>query len=378
MELLDIIDTDLPTTGSVNMNSDKIMIVQGGVLKRTSPNVLRGFAPTGSLPPVAGDVDVTLTESSYATTDSTDNITSVTGLEEGQIFRYEFTENGGNITDGGLLEIQGKEIIGRAAGDVAEFIGKAGGVVKVNYIRKSGAQTRFPIIHVRTLTTSNVTIATALNNGDVLNGVTLATNDLVLLAGQTALEQNGVYVVGVTPARYSMLDTFDSFQGVLIVCDEGTRNATAILTTNSAPGGVIDVDDLTFELIVGRAGRMDTDAEFMRFISTGLMLNSLDANFFTFLRILEVQTVNRTLGFVLGDASRTVTIAQGNPTIAETYAQLTPVAFASLPASPAFGMIAAVNDANHHSWGDSISGGSGDSVIVWYDGADWRVMGGQP
>ncbi len=49
---------------------------------------------------------------------------------------------------------------------------------------------------VRAATTVNVTIATALNNGDTLDGVTLATNDMVLVKNQSAPAENGIYVVG--------------------------------------------------------------------------------------------------------------------------------------------------------------------------------------
>ncbi len=54
---------------------------------------------------------------------------------------------------------------------------------------------------VRAATTANITIAGALNNGDTLDGVTLATGDLVLVKDQTTAAQNGVYVVGATPVR---------------------------------------------------------------------------------------------------------------------------------------------------------------------------------
>lgn len=56
-------------------------------------------------------------------------------------------------------------------------------------------------------TTANITIATALNSGDILNGRTLANGDRVLVKDQTVTEQNGVYVVSATPARATDFDT---------------------------------------------------------------------------------------------------------------------------------------------------------------------------
>src|SRR5690348_17091598 len=51
----------------------------------------------------------------------------------------------------------------------------------------------------RAATTANITISTALNNADVLDGVTLATGDRVLVKNQTTEKENGIYIVGVTP-----------------------------------------------------------------------------------------------------------------------------------------------------------------------------------
>ena len=50
-------------------------------------------------------------------------------------------------------------------------------------------------------TTANITIATALNSGDSLDGVTLANGDRVLVKDQSTATQNGLYVVGDTPVR---------------------------------------------------------------------------------------------------------------------------------------------------------------------------------
>src|SRR5438552_10554601 len=58
----------------------------------------------------------------------------------------------------------------------------------------------------RAATTANITIATALNNADTLDGVTLATGDRVLVKDQTAGAENGIYVVGVTPTRAFDMD----------------------------------------------------------------------------------------------------------------------------------------------------------------------------
>jgi len=60
-------------------------------------------------------------------------------------------------------------------------------------------------IKVRCATTANITIATALNNGDTLDGVTLSTDDKVLVKNQSTASQNGIYIVGSSPARWSKM-----------------------------------------------------------------------------------------------------------------------------------------------------------------------------
>lgn len=88
---------------------------------------------------------------------------------------------------------------------------------------------------VRAATTANITIATALNNGDTIDGVTLATGDRVLVKDQSTGSENGIYVVGATPARADDADTSaDVTAGMFVFVTEGTANGDNgfILTTN--------------------------------------------------------------------------------------------------------------------------------------------------
>lgn len=103
---------------------------------------------------------------------------------------------------------------------------------------------------VRAATTGNVTISTALNNGDSIDGVTLATNDLVLVKSQTAPEENGVYVVGAVPARSSQFDTYDEHVGTQIVVEEGSANADTIYFCTSNLGGTLDTTAINFTKLV--------------------------------------------------------------------------------------------------------------------------------
>lgn len=88
----------------------------------------------------------------------------------------------------------------------------------------------------RVATTANITIATALNNGDTLDGVTLATGDRVLVKNQTTGSQNGIYVVGASPARADDYAASVKIVGSVVVVTEGTTNAdTAWMCTTNAP-----------------------------------------------------------------------------------------------------------------------------------------------
>lgn len=103
---------------------------------------------------------------------------------------------------------------------------------------------------VRAATTGNITISTALNNGDSLDGVTLATGDLVLVKNQGSPEFNGVYVVGAVPARAAEYDTYDEHAGSLIAVQEGTTNADTLWLSTSNVGGVLDTDPIQFSKMV--------------------------------------------------------------------------------------------------------------------------------
>jgi hypothetical protein len=91
---------------------------------------------------------------------------------------------------------------------------------------------------VRVATTANITISTALNNGDSLDGVTLATGDRVLVKNQTTTKENGIWVVGTSPARATDADAAGELSGgSSVYVEEGTVNdgSTWVIST---PGSI--------------------------------------------------------------------------------------------------------------------------------------------
>ena len=94
-----------------------------------------------------------------------------------------------------------------------------------------------PKASVRVASTGNITIATALNSGDTIDGVTLANGDRVLVKDQTDKTENGIWVVGSTPARSTDADGAGELSGgSFTFVEEGTANADVgyVITTNGS------------------------------------------------------------------------------------------------------------------------------------------------
>lgn len=90
---------------------------------------------------------------------------------------------------------------------------------------------------VRVATTATGTLATAFENGDTVDGVTLATGDRILLKNQSSATENGIYVVAASgaPARASDADSGAELVNASVYVQEGTTNADKqfVCTTNA-------------------------------------------------------------------------------------------------------------------------------------------------
>lgn len=84
---------------------------------------------------------------------------------------------------------------------------------------------RPPKQSVRLLATTNIVIASALENGDTVDGVVVATGDRVALTGQSTPAQNGVYVVVASGAasRATDMDTQAELIGATFTVDAGSH-----------------------------------------------------------------------------------------------------------------------------------------------------------
>lgn len=91
---------------------------------------------------------------------------------------------------------------------------------------------------VRAATTTNGTLATAYANGSVIDGVTLATGNRILLKNQTTQADNGIYTVNASgaPTRATDMDAAAEFVNATVYVSEGTTLAdTAWTQTANAP-----------------------------------------------------------------------------------------------------------------------------------------------
>ena len=101
-------------------------------------------------------------------------------------------------------------------------------------------------------TTANITISTALNNGDTLDGVTLSTNDRVLVKDQSTASQNGIYIVGSSPARADDLAAGANAAGMFTFVEQGTVNAdNGFVCTSNSGSAVVGTNNLTFAQFSG-------------------------------------------------------------------------------------------------------------------------------
>jgi hypothetical protein len=174
-------------------------------------------------------------------------------------------------------------------------------------------------------TTANITLASDVENGDTLDGVTLATGDRILVKNQSTASENGIYVVAASgaPSRAADFDTPAEIDGSdFVFVTGGTVNDnTGWVQTNTV--GTVGTDAIAFSQFSG-AGTYTA--------GTGLTLagNQFSINTATTVDLSTAQTLtNKTLTspkvnlginaqtgtsytFVLDDAGKLVTASNAS------------------------------------------------------------------
>jgi hypothetical protein len=106
---------------------------------------------------------------------------------------------------------------------------------------------------VRVATTTNGTLATAYANGSVVDTVTLATGDRILLKNQTTQTDNGIYTVNASgaPTRATDANTSASLNNATVLVLSGSQADTAWTQTTANP--TIGTSNIVFVAFGGGA-----------------------------------------------------------------------------------------------------------------------------
>ena len=112
----------------------------------------------------------------------------------------------------------------------------------------AGLKTR---IICRVATTANVDLTADLQNGDTLDGITLATGDRVLVKDQTSGSENGIYTVVAsgTAGRDTDFDSITELAGQLVVTQEGSTNADKIFLCTTDTSASLGSSTITFSQV---------------------------------------------------------------------------------------------------------------------------------
>jgi len=109
-------------------------------------------------------------------------------------------------------------------------------------------------------TTGNGTLASAFANGQTIDGVSLSTNDRILIKDQNTATENGIYKVNASgaPTRVDDLAAGADAAGAFVFVEQGTINAeNGFVCTSNKGSAVVGTNNLVFSQFSG-AGQITT------------------------------------------------------------------------------------------------------------------------
>lgn len=114
-------------------------------------------------------------------------------------------------------------------------------------------------IPVRVATTAAGTLISSFENGDSVDGVTLATGDRILIKDQAAGADNGIYVVQASgaPLRAYDMDASDEVRGRLAWVLQGTTNGATIWACTNTGAITFGTTAITFAKVYPSALALD-------------------------------------------------------------------------------------------------------------------------
>lgn len=160
---------------------------------------------------------------------------------------------------------------------------------------------------VRAATAVAGTLATSFANGQVIDGVTLATGDRILIKDQATGSENGIYTVNATgaPTRATDADTSAEITASFAVfVEEGTANADSGYTLTNNGAVTVGTTALTFTQFTGLgqitagAGLTKTANTLDVGAGTGITVNANDV-------AIDTAVVVRKYAVAIGDGTST-------------------------------------------------------------------------
>lgn len=224
---LNVLDGITSSTAELNIldgvtaSASELNVLDGITSTVAELNILDGVTSTASELNILDGATLTVTELNYV-----DGVTSAIQTQlDGKL-----DESGGTMT--GAIAMGTNKITGLGTPtDAADAATKA-------YV-DSAAQGIDWKASVRAATTAAVTLASGLENGDTLDGVTLATGNRILVKNQATGSENGIYVVEASgaPTRSTDADTgAELTSNFAVFVEEGTVNADqGYVLTNDGP-----------------------------------------------------------------------------------------------------------------------------------------------
>ena len=103
-------------------------------------------------------------------------------------------------------------------------------------------------------TTANGTLSSAFANGSTIDGVSLSTNDRILIKDQSTQTENGIYTVNASgaPTRADDLAAGADAAGAFVFIEQGTVNAeNGFVCTSNKGSAVVGTNNLVFSQFSG-------------------------------------------------------------------------------------------------------------------------------
>lgn len=235
--------TTLGTGGIVLANSGGLTASASAVLTVSASATVNGGTHSGT-----NTGDQTLPTRASLGLDTTDS-PQFAGLNIGAASDTTVTRTGA-----GDIAVEGNAIYRAGGTDVPVTDGGTGASTALGARQNLGLSENNLFKQVRAATTANITISTALNNGDSLDGLTLATGDRVLVKDQSTATENGIYIVGASPSRAVDYDSDVEIRRSITLVQEGTVNAGRMYYNSNTSAITVDTTGITFQTGVQTSG----------------------------------------------------------------------------------------------------------------------------